>query len=65
MLKSRVKGMLYEESAHPIHKGGISMALFGRKGRDPKKKPEPNKKQHHRGDALGEDMEGFKDLYWP
>ncbi|MEL1135249.1 hypothetical protein AAC978_08680 [Desulfitobacterium sp. THU1] len=41
------------------------MAFFGSKGRDPKKKADSAKKQHHRGDAIREDMEGFKDLYWP
>ncbi|MGE4272657.1 MAG: hypothetical protein AB7E31_07280 [Desulfitobacterium sp.] len=41
------------------------MAFFSSKGRDTKKKADPAKKQNHRGDAIREDMEGFKDLYWP
>ncbi|AGA69491.1 hypothetical protein Desdi_2047 [Desulfitobacterium dichloroeliminans LMG P-21439] len=41
------------------------MGFFSSKGRDPKKKSDPDKKQHRRGDAIKEDMEGFKDLYWP
>lgn len=39
---------------------------FGKKDKDidKKKRSEPVKPQSHRGDALTEDMEGFKDLYW-
>lgn len=37
---------------------------FGKKDIDMKKRSEPAKQQNNRGQALTEDMEGFKDLYW-
>ena len=39
------------------------MALFNR-GRTPQK-VKPEIKQHHRGEAIKEDMAAYKNLYWP
>ncbi len=42
----------------------MAFPFSGKKNIDKKKRSEPAKKRNHRGDALTEDMEGFKDLYW-